>query len=129
MIYLDTSALAKLLFIETESDALEDWLQHQDRLQFVTSALASIELLRACQRADESQMPIARALLKGLSMIPINEIVIELAATIAPGHLRSLDAIHLASAYSIRESITHFVTYDHRLGESAQSVGLHTFAP
>ena len=68
-------------------------------------------------------------MLKGLSMIELDVSVAESAANLEPRGLRSLDAIHLASALAIRDELSAFVTYDTRLGEAASRVGLSVVTP
>ena len=119
MIYLDASALVKLIFDEPQSDALDAWLRARTDLPKVTSELSTIELLRVCRRRDEAAVADARVLLGGLDLIPLAGDVVERATAIGPPDLRSLDAIHLASALSIKEALTAFVAYDQRLTAAA----------
>src|SRR5487761_68025 len=108
MIYIDTSALVKLLFDEPESAALTDWLTLKTETPKVSSDLSTVELLRTCQRVDESLVNDARRLLEGVDLVPIDHVIVERAAILTPGELRSLDAIHLASALSLNEDLTDF---------------------
>src|SRR5487761_2494616 len=103
MIYIDTSALVKLLFDEPESSALTDWLTRKNEIPKVSSDLSTVELLRTCQRIDESLVDDARRLLDGVDLVPIDHVIVEQAANMIPYELRSLDAIHLASALSLHE--------------------------
>lgn len=133
MIYLDTSALTKLLVAEAETPDLRSWLLEQrddGEDHAVTSALGRVELMRAVARIEEPGLhERALYLLDGLDILPLTGAVIALAETIGPAHLRSLDAIHLASAAQIRGELTTFVTYDHRLLEGCRAVGLDTASP
>lgn len=132
MIYLDTSALAKLLAAEAETPALRSWLlaQRNPDQYVVTSALSRVELLRAVARHGEPGLPDrARFLLDGVDMIPISDAVITVAESIGPAGLRSLDAIHLSSAFQIRSELTSFVTYDRRLLDGCRDVGFETQSP
>lgn len=132
MIYLDTSALTKLLVAEDETSALRTWLVAQrDRGEFAaTSWLGRVELMRAVARfGDPGQPERARYLLEGLDIVPLTEPVITLAETVGPATLRSLDAIHLAAAASLERELTAFVTYDHRLSDGCRAVGLPAVAP
>lgn len=132
MIYIDTSALTKLLIAERETPELQAWLATQsDRGEFAaTSALGRVELMRVVARYGEpGQSERARYLLDGLDILPLTEPVIALAETVGPPTLRSLDAIHLASAAQIEQELTAFVTYDHRLLEGCREVGLATASP
>jgi uncharacterized protein len=127
LIYLDTSALFKLVRREAETDALSTWLLARANSPIVTSALTRVELLQATRRLDSSPVGIATALLGGVDLIPINAVVIDVASEL--DHLRSLDAIHLASALSINDSSLVLVTYDARLREAGLRVGVRVEAP
>ena len=129
MIYIDTSALVKLLFDEPESSALTDWLTVKNEIPKVSSDLSTVELLRTCQRIDESLVDDARRLLDGVDLVPIDHVIVEQAAILIPRELRSLDAIHLASALSLNEDLTDFVAYDVRLCSAAAKAGLPVVSP
>ena len=129
MIYFDTSALVKLVFEELESAALEEWLTIRADVPKVSSDLSTIELLRTCRRLDEGAVEGASLLLGGLDLLPMDRAIIEKAASIVPTELRSLDAIHLASALSVKTTLTDLVTYDVRLSEAAADAGLPVVSP
>jgi predicted nucleic acid-binding protein len=129
VIYIDTSALVKLLFEEPESPALTEWLTLRTAIPKVSSDLSTIELLRTCQRIDESLVDDARRLLNGVDLVPIDHAIVEQAAILTPLELRSLDAIHLASAVSLIEDLTEFVAYDLRLCSAAAQAGLPVVSP
>lgn len=132
MIYLDTSALTKLLVAEPETPALREWLVEQgDRGESAAvSVIGRVELIRAVVRYGQlGQAERARYLLDGLDILPLTEPVIALAETVGPAALRSLDAIHLACAVRIKPELTVFVTYDHRLLHGCRAVGLATASP
>lgn len=127
MIYLDTSALFKLVRREAETDALSAWLLERVDLPKITSALTRVELLQAARRLDSSPVGIATALLAGIDVIPISAVVIDVASEL--GQVRSLDAIHLASALSINDGSLVLLTYDARLREASLRVGVSVEAP
>jgi uncharacterized protein len=129
VIYIDTSALVKLLFDEPESNALTDWLTERSETPKVSSDLSTIELLRTCQRIDGSLVEDARRLLDGVDLVPIDHAIVERASTLAPREVRSLEAIHLASALSLIKDITDFVAYDARLCSAAEQAGLPVVSP
>ncbi|MBF6620017.1 MAG: type II toxin-antitoxin system VapC family toxin [Patulibacter sp.] len=130
MIYLDSSAILKLVFDEAESAALAEWFGPTgSTVPPVSSELARIEVLRGCRRVDPRTLPAARTLLAGLDLIPISADVVDLATEIGDGLLRSLDAIHLASAAGMGDELTRFVTYDHRLAGAAVTEGLAVASP
>lgn len=128
MIYLDSSALVKLVFDESESSALADWLVERD-VPKLSSEIATIELIRTCRRYNPGAVGAAHQLLAGLDLIALSGEVIEAAAEAAPIELRSLDAIHLASALSVAEGLAAFVVYDNRLAAAAADGGLPVASP
>lgn len=129
MIYLDSSALLKLLFEEPESESLAAWIQERSAEPLVSSELASVEVLRACRRINPAALTPARALLAGLDLIPLTGDVLDAASDGGPDTLRSLDALHLASALAIGPGLAAFVAYDARLLEAAVSAGLPCVRP
>jgi uncharacterized protein len=129
VIYLDSSALLKLLHEEPESAALAAWLTTQAGTPLLSSELASAEVIRACRRMHPDALPEARAQLAGLDLIPLSGTVIAEAADVGETTLRGLDAIHLASALSVREDLSSFIAYDHRLMEAVSAAGLKLLAP
>ena len=129
MIYFDTSALVKLVFDETESAALAEWLTVRADVPKVSSDLSTIELLRTCRRVDEGAVEGAVLLLGGIDLLPIDRAIVEKAATLIPTELRSLDAIHLASALSVKTNLTALVAYDVRLCSAAAEAGIEVVSP
>lgn len=129
MIYLDSSALLKLLFEERESAALEAWLGGRSGTPAVSSELARVEVLRAVRRLDAAALPAATVLLSQLDLVPLTSAVIEQAAQLGAPVLRTLDALHLASALGIRNELTALVAYDARLAAAASAEGLEVLAP
>jgi predicted nucleic acid-binding protein len=129
VIYFDTSALVKLVFDETESAALAEWLTVRADVPKVSSDLSTIELLRTCRRVDEDAVEGANLLLGGIDLLPVDRAIVEKAATLVPTELRSLDAIHLASAMSVRASLTALVAYDVRLCSAAAQAGIEVVSP
>jgi uncharacterized protein len=129
VIYLDSSALVRLVFEEAESDALVRWLADKADLPKISSELSTIELLRTCRRIDEDAVTGARRVLAGLDLLPMTGDVVEQASLVGPPELHSLDAIHLASALVVVEYLTAFVAYDTRLRTVAADAGLEVAAP
>ena len=129
MIYLDSSALLKLLFEEPESAALTRWLEERAGTPAVSSELARVEVLRASRRLNPTALPAARSLLAQLDLIPLTSVLLAEAAEVGDPLLRALDALHLASALSIRTELSAFVAYDHRLAAAAADAGLEPVRP
>jgi predicted nucleic acid-binding protein len=128
VIYLDSSALVKLVFEEAQSNGLAHWLADQHDLPKISSELSTIELFRTCRRLHEDTIG-ARQVLAGLDLLPMTGDVVEQAALVGPADLRSLDAIHLASALLVIGDLTAFVAYDARLRTAAADAGLVVAAP
>jgi uncharacterized protein len=96
---------------------------------YVSSALLGVESIRACARRGVHEALEARKWLFGVSLVPLEDAILDAATELAPAGLRSLDALHLATALSIREEVGAFVTYDVRLGEAAREQGLLVVQP
>ncbi len=129
MIYLDSSALLKLIHKQPESDALAQWLSARMTVPLVSSQLARVEVVRATRRIDVTAVPEASALLDSLDLIPISIDIVNAASLISDPALRSLDALHLASAASVGDDLTSFLAYDRRLVTAARAAGLRTETP
>ena len=128
MIYLDTSALVKLVIEEPESAALEHWLVLQDE-PFATSLICRVELVRACRRIDPASVATANLLLGDIPLVPMTSWILDLAENIGPPTLRTLDALHLATAFGLGDALTGFVVYDKRLRDAAAQVNLPVMTP
>lgn len=130
MIYLDTAALVKLVRREPQSDELADWLAARAGSMLVTSVLAEIELPRALRRVDPSLLPAVPPLLARLARYEIDDLVRTTAAAYPAPDMRSLDAIHLATAQAVfADQLTAFVTYDRRLAATAEELRLPVACP
>jgi predicted nucleic acid-binding protein len=119
----------KLVREEAESAALAEWLAGQAEVPVVSSELGRVETLRAARRAGGEVLTEARAVIGDLDLVPLDCAVQDLACDIGEAPLRTLDALHLASAVLLRDELTAFVAYDHRLASAAESVGLPVRAP
>jgi len=126
LLYLDTSAAVKLLLLEEESLAIRAYVSDQD---WASSALLRTELVRAVVRVDPSVMPRALDLLLQPRLLAIEARILDTAARLSPPSLRSLDAIHLASALELRDELTAFVAYDDRLLAAASALGMPVASP
>jgi hypothetical protein len=127
--FIDSSALVKLVRHEPETDALVVALQRWP--DWVSSAIARVEVLRALRRAGAPATERARAeeLLDRLALIRVDEPILKLAVELPSRDLGSLDAIQLATALSIGDLPEAFVTYDVRLARAAKRHGLRVVHP
>jgi predicted nucleic acid-binding protein len=129
VIYLDTSALAKLVVEEAESADLARWLDARSDDVLCTSTITKVELVRAATRRSPQTRPAALALIAELALVPVDTTVVDTAWSLEPPELRSLDAIQLASALALASQHVTFVTYDRRLADAATAAGLDTASP
>jgi predicted nucleic acid-binding protein len=129
VVYLDSSALVKLLVEEAESAALQSFLADWPRR--ATSAVAEVELRRAARRAGGGEELDLRAIevLGGLHLIEVDAAIRQIAAALNPASLRSLDAIHIASALALGDSLATLVAYDARVVQAARASNLVVAAP
>jgi uncharacterized protein len=129
LIYVDSSALVKLVIAEPETTALTEWLAESPNLVRVSSSLIRVEVPRAVWRADPGALPQSYTLVRRTRAIRMTDAVLNRAAGLRPMGLRSLDAIHLASALTIRQDLTAFVSYDKGLLDAAKAAGLPVASP
>jgi predicted nucleic acid-binding protein len=126
LLYLDSSAVVKLVAREPETDALVGLVREDPLL--VSSALTWIEVIRAVGRARASTTR-AERVLSGIGLVPIDDGIVRSAATLGPASLRTLDAIHVATAISLGGDVSRLVTYDERLASAASGTGIEVIAP
>ncbi|MFG1624003.1 type II toxin-antitoxin system VapC family toxin [Kribbella sp. NPDC049227] len=129
MIYLDSAAIVKLVHAESESQALRDWLDERADVGWVSSVLTEIESTRALARHAPEAVTRLQLVLDLMDLVDLDAGIRILAQTVKPATVRSLDAIHLATALRIDPQITAFVTYDKRLADAARSAGLTVDLP
>jgi uncharacterized protein len=125
--YLDSSAIVKLAVAEPQSQALRRYLQR--RRELVSSALARTEVLRALLPAGTTAVAAGRAVLADLDLARVNERILMAAAVLEPVELRTLDAIHFATARGFGRELSVLVTYDDRMLAAASHLGIRTAAP
>lgn len=125
--YLDSSAIVKLAVAEAQSDALRRHLRR--RRPLVSSALARTEVLRALLPAGEAAVAAGRAVLAGIDLARVNDSILNAAGAVLPNELRSLDAIHVATALELGDDVGQLVTYDERMLVAARAQGLRTASP
>ncbi|KPC81604.1 MULTISPECIES: type II toxin-antitoxin system VapC family toxin [Streptomyces] len=129
MIYLDSAAVVKLVHAESESDALRAWLDDRVDTAWTSSVLTEVESSRALARHAPGAVVRLHSVLDLIDMVDIDAGVRMLAQTVKPATVRSLDAIHLATALRARSPLTAFLTYDKRLADAARDAGLPVEAP
>ena len=131
MIYLDSCALVKLVSPAPQTAALERYLRERAREHHVASALVGTELRRALHRAGATarQRATADKLLGAVITISVTDELLDAAGQLTGPGLRSLDAIHLATALHLGSGLSGFVTYDRRLLAAAKQAGFVTAAP
>ncbi len=162
MIYLDTSAMVKLVIREQESDQLIEWLNdvtddddytqpltrgtRPTRIDCCTAQIGHVELMRAALRLGDNAQPLARGLgeaeppdgdpaaaarrlLDKIDTLLMTPEIADLAKTIPPAELRTLDAIHLATVLANKSSVTTVCAYDRRLIAACERHDLAVIAP
>jgi len=129
VIYLDSSALMKLVRQDDETEALRNWLEVRPELPAVTSELGRVEVLRAARRLGGQVMVEARAVVGDLDLVPLDRAVQDVACELGDPLLPTLAALHLASALLLGDELTGFVAYDQRLVEAAKAAGLRVSVP
>jgi predicted nucleic acid-binding protein len=133
VIYLDSAAIVKLVHTEPESGALDLWLAEHIGMPRVSSAIAEIEVPRAIRRCAPAAQARIPMVMGTVARVEIDIAIRTLAASYQNPTLRSLDAIHLATAQLLAtemgEPPAAFVTYDKRLLKAAAGAGLPTASP
>lgn len=125
--YVDSSAIVKLVVAEPESNALRRYLSRRQPL--VSSALARAEVTRALLPVGARAVAQGQEVLRRIQLLRISDRVVQEAGQMEPAELRSLDAIHLASARRLGPAVRQIVTYDERIAEAATSNGWTVAAP
>lgn len=127
-VYLDASALVKLVIEEAESEPLRHYLA--DGPALYSSRIAATEVRRAARRQEERDaLDQVEALLATLRFVELDAAIADSAGAARPATLRTLDAIHLASALAIADGLRAVVAYDGRLATAAREAGLAVVAP
>lgn len=115
----------KLVVHEDRTTQLQAWLS-VDVIP-TASALVRTELRRAAHRLDAALLPSVEQVLARLHLLRVDDDVLDLAGRLAPPALRSLDALHVATA--VRAGVDLLVTYDRRMTAAAEAMGMLTAAP
>lgn len=129
LLYLDSSALVKLVLPEAETGALLEALSGWP--ERISSDLAGVEVLRVVRRAGAGERARERAekVISGIGLVRVDEAVLSGAARLEPVELRTLNAIHLATALSAGGDLGAMICYDARLARAATRLGVPTMAP
>ena len=127
VVYVDSSALVKLVLPEPERQALRTFLYRSAPV--VSCALARVEVSRATRPHGRDAVRAAREVVATTDFIGVDDAMLDDAATIGPATLRTLDAIHLAAALTLGAELEALVTYDRRLADAARSLGIEVRAP
>jgi uncharacterized protein len=126
-VYLDTSAAAKLLVTEQESDVLTAYLANQESADRpASSMLLETELRRFALRIGLAQSAVSDVLAR-IDLVEPDRSLFTEAGLIPGANLRSLDALHVATALRLEARVV--VAYEQRLQQAARAVGLATAAP
>ena len=129
MIYLDSSAIVKLVRLEGRTRALIAYLKDSD--EFVTSVISTVEVHRAVRRVKARPRVHQRAekVLDRFGLVEVDASIRAVAVKLEPTGLRALDAIHVATALDLGADVSALVTYDGRQAEAARLAGIHVDSP
>lgn len=127
-VYFDTSALAKLILEEPESQKLRRFIDSSS-IQPVSAEISDVELVRAVMREDESLLDNTLEILAQVVLLPMTASIRLRASYLKPVSVRSLDAIHVATALEIQADLDALLSYDNRLLKSASDAGLKVLSP
>jgi predicted nucleic acid-binding protein len=133
VIYLDSAAVVKLVRQEAYSADLVAWLNAHDDAPLISSALVEVEVPRALRRSAPQALSGVPTAVGRLFRLEIDSTIRATAAAFAEPTLRSLDAIHLATAQVLTNEsgaeLLAFVAYDRRLLDAAKAAGLPIASP
>ncbi len=127
-VYLDTSALAKLVVTEQESDELRAWLQRRAGTPMITNSVGVVELQRFALRVSREALATAVLLLARIDRLEMTPASLAIAATLPPPEVRTLDALHISSAAQLVD-LEAILTYDRRMATAALGYGLPVESP
>ena len=134
ILYVDTSALLKLVVREAESEAIEIELLQWERL--ATSVITEVELPRSVSRAREDRpnkvidgSVVLQGILSSAAIVPLGLGIVSGARGVTPAHVGTLDAIHIASARSFGPELAAVATYDKRMQDALALLKVEVLAP
>lgn len=125
--YLDSSAIVKLVELAPETAALRRYLRR--RRPYISSALARTEVMRALLPRGADAVRSGDEVLLNIDLVRINDRVLRMAGELSPSTVRTLDAIHLATARLLGGSLARLVTYDQRMLDAARLLGMTVVSP
>jgi predicted nucleic acid-binding protein len=122
--YFDSSAIVKLSQLEPESQPLIDFLDRHE-IEASTSIVSEVEVMRTLRRSGlDDDQPV-----RSFYLLQLDEDVRREAVRLGSPLLRSIDAIHIATALAIEDGQLEFVTYDDRQADAARAAGLRVVQP
>jgi predicted nucleic acid-binding protein len=125
-IYIDSSAILKLIVQEKESDAVRSI----SRARFITSEISRVEIIRTVLRNEPKALKAAEGVLKNINILAIDSATLTQAERLPERiNIRALDAIHLASAGKFGLRINSILTYDKQMAKAARELGFEVLAP
>ena len=127
MIYCDSSAVVKLVVEERFSSELTAFLKTGSSQ--ISSELMRTEVLRGIARYSPQALPRAREAAGRFALLSVSTAILDVAGRLQPAYLRTLDAIHIATALAVQSELEAFVSYDDRQLEAASALGLPVLAP
>jgi len=127
-VYLDASAFVKTVVSEPGSRALRSYLSGRPERR-VSSAMLRTEAVRAVRHLGPGALSTVREGLRDVDLVAIDDRILDAAGSLEPRILRTLDAIHVATALSIGDDLAEIITYDERMTEAAHLLGLQTSSP
>lgn len=127
-VYLDTSALGRVVLDEPDSDAIREDLAGFDAI--VSSRLLGLELHRLGLRTGIDREEI-ETWLSGVALVPMKDAILLAAEVVSPASVATLEAIHLATALQLAAEghVASIMTFDRQLAEGAREHGLSVIAP
>ena len=127
-VYLDSSASVKIVAGEPEASALRAFLAREGSAR-AASALLRTEAIRAIRHLGPDALATTREALRRVDLVTVDDRILDAAAVLEPAWLRTLDAIHLATALALGDDLGAIVTYDRRMTAAAATLGLRTVSP
>jgi hypothetical protein len=124
IVYVDASAVAKLCLDEPESTAIERRVRG---CRLISSTIVEVEVTRATSRVVPDD--VCGPILSVVGLLAVDRAILLAAGRVPPPQLRTLDAIHLASALQLGSDLEAFVTYDRQLADAATGAGLPVESP